>query len=49
VDGFAPELIHELFMYVQPAHLQKVGKKLLEPDERDTVRAEYIRTRLPSL
>ncbi|MFH1854438.1 MAG: protein arginine kinase [Candidatus Omnitrophota bacterium] len=39
-------LINELFIIIQPAHLQKIEKKKLNPNERDVKRAEIIRKRL---
>jgi len=39
-------LINELFIITQPAHLQKLEKKKLEPNQRDIKRAALIRQRL---
>ncbi|MFA4843029.1 MAG: protein arginine kinase [Candidatus Omnitrophota bacterium] len=39
-------LINELFIITQPAHLQKLEKKKLNPNQRDVKRAEIIRQRL---
>lgn len=39
-------LINELFILTQPAHLQKIEKKKLSPQERDVKRAELIREKL---
>jgi len=39
-------LINELFMIIQPAHLQKIEKKKLNPNERDIKRAQIIREKL---
>lgn len=48
--GFFPEehrlLVDQLFMETQPAHLQKSSKQKLQADERDTLRADIIRSRL---
>ncbi len=48
--GFFPEdgrlLVDQLFMETQPAHLQKSSQQKLQADERDTLRAEIIRTKL---
>ena len=49
VTGIPPKVLNELFMFTQPAHLQKIEKRILEADERDTVRAEFIRRRLEGL
>lgn len=38
--------INELFMLTQPAHLQIRAGKMLDADQRDTLRAEVIRTKL---
>ncbi len=39
-------LINQLCVYSQPSHLQKLSKRTLAPEERDVVRAEYIREQL---
>ncbi len=39
-------LINELFIIIQPAHLQKIEKKKLDPNQRDVKRAEIVRQRL---
>ncbi len=39
-------LINELFVLTQPAHLQKIEKKKLGPNQRDVKRAEIIRDKL---
>lgn len=39
-------LINELFILTQPAHLQKIEKKKLSPQERDVKRADLIREKL---
>jgi len=39
-------LINELFVITQPAHLQKLEKKKLTPNQRDVKRAEIVRDRL---
>lgn len=38
--------INELFMLTQPAHLQLRAGKILDADQRDTLRAEIIRSKL---
>jgi protein arginine kinase len=38
--------INELFIIIQPAHLQKIENKKLNSQERDAKRAEIIRSRL---
>ncbi len=51
--GFFPESIRlsvdELFMETQPAHLQKSSQKKLAAEERDSLRADIIRSKLRSL
>jgi protein arginine kinase len=48
--GFFPEqwrlTIDELFMETQPAHLQKSSEQKLAAEERDSLRASIIRTKL---
>ena len=39
-------LINELFILTQPAHLQKIEKKKLSPQERDIKRADLIREKI---
>ena len=39
-------LINELFIITQPAHLQKIEKKRLNPNERDIKRADIVRNKL---
>lgn len=38
--------VNQLMVLVQPAHLQKIYNKVLSADERDAVRAEFIRENL---
>ena len=38
--------VNELFILTQPAHLQRLEKRDLDPDERDATRAEFIRRQL---
>ena len=40
------DTIRELMLLMQPAHLQKLAGRPLNPDERDIVRAEFIQKRL---
>lgn len=49
IEGVKPELINEIFIFSQPAHLQKSASRVLEPSERDALRASYIRQRLRSV
>lgn len=43
------QLCDSLLMDIEPAHLQHHAKRKLSPEERDTLRAEIIRSRLQSL
>ncbi len=43
IDQFSRRVIDMLFIAIQPAHLQKLENKELEPEERDVVRAEMLR------
>ena len=38
--------LHELFLYTQPAHLQKIYGRSLDEEQRAVARADYIRKRL---
>ena len=49
ITGIPHKVLNELFIFTQPAHLQKIERKILDPDERDSVRAEFIRRRLEGL
>jgi protein arginine kinase len=46
VKDLERSLINELFILTQPAHLQKIEKKKLSPQERDVKRADLIREKL---
>ena len=41
--------INELFIMIQPAHLQKIEGKKLNASERDAIRANVIRKQLGGL
>ena len=41
--------VNELFILTQPAHLQKLEKKVLSSKDRDVKRAEIIRSRLKNM
>ena len=43
------QLCDSLLMDIEPAHLQHRAKRKLSPEERDTMRAEIIRSRLQNL
>ncbi len=46
IDDLAIPTVNELFIHTQPAHLQKLQGAPLEVDERNIVRASYLRSRL---
>lgn len=47
ICSFIPtSLINELFILTQPAHLQKLEGRTLSSEERDWIRAAYIRNKL---
>ena len=46
MNGLDRTTVNELFLFSQPAHLQKLEGKRLTTQERDTKRAELIRQRL---
>ena len=43
LDQFSRRELDTMFISIQPAHLQKLEGKELEPDDRDVVRAEMLR------
>jgi protein arginine kinase len=38
--------LNELFIMIQPMHLQKLHERVMKADERDRARADYIRAKL---
>lgn len=46
LDKLPINVINELFILTQPAHLQKLKGRTLDAPERDRARAEFIRTKL---
>ena len=46
MNGLDRTVVNELFLFSQPAHLQKLEGKTLSAKERDTKRAQLIRARL---
>jgi len=46
IKDLSRRAVNELFILIQPAHLQKIEKKKLTSAERDVKRAELIRNRL---
>ena len=49
LTGIPAKTVNELCLFTQPGHLQKAERRILDADERDVVRAEYIRRRLEGL
>ncbi len=45
-NGLTRHVVNELFIFAQPAHLQKLEGKALSAKERDAKRAELIRAKL---
>ncbi len=45
-DRFDIALLNKLFLQTQPAHLQKLHGKSLDDEQRDVVRADYLRREL---
>ena len=41
--------LNGLLVYTQPAHLQKIHRKVMDSRERDMVRAEYVREKIAGL
>lgn len=41
--------VYPLMMGIQPAHLQKLAGRPLEQEERDGIRAEYVKEHLPEI
>lgn len=46
LDEVSVATVNELFLHTQPAHLQKLMGASLDGEERNSVRARYLRTRL---
>lgn len=46
IEDLTIKTINELFLMIQPAHLQAISDKRLDGDQRSVIRAEYIRNRL---
>lgn len=46
IKNIPTSVINELFVFTQPAHLQKLARRDLNPTERDIFRATFIRERL---
>ncbi len=46
VENLRVSAVNEIMLLTQPAHLQKVSGKPLEPQERDELRAQMVRKRI---
>ncbi len=46
IDSISRQTANEIFIFSQPAHLQKMAGKTLSPEERDLLRARLIRDKL---
>jgi protein arginine kinase len=46
IDSVDIDTLNRIFLSTQPGHLQMEAGRELEPEERDVLRAEYIRTHL---
>jgi protein arginine kinase len=46
IKGVRLDAINNLFIIIQPAHLQKIEGKLLKEEERDYIRASLLRRNL---
>ncbi|MFO0427199.1 MAG: protein arginine kinase [Planctomyces sp.] len=46
IENLSTELLNDLFLHTQPAHLQKIQGENLESSERNLARAGYLRQRL---
>jgi protein arginine kinase len=49
IKGIRPEAINNLFIIIQPAHLQKIEGRCLKEEERDYTRASLLRKYLRSV
>lgn len=48
-SGLSREEFHSLFLFIQPAHLQKISGSVLNAQERDVLRAQTLRERLSKI
>ncbi|MFH0938703.1 MAG: protein arginine kinase [Planctomycetota bacterium] len=46
LNDLTMRVVNELFIFTQPAHLQKITGRALDPIERDIRRAEFVRAKL---
>ncbi|MBI4430683.1 MAG: protein arginine kinase [Candidatus Omnitrophica bacterium] len=49
IGGMNTRMLNELFLLIQPSHLQRIAKRTLSAKERDIRRAELVRERLKSV
>lgn len=46
IEGLPISTVNEMFIFTQPAHLQKLRGGELESSERNAARANYLRQRI---
>ncbi|MGL5094256.1 MAG: ATP--guanido phosphotransferase, partial [Planctomycetia bacterium] len=46
IDDVDVEVVNDLFLHTQPAHLQKLEGQELDSEDRNVLRARYVRRRL---
>jgi protein arginine kinase len=46
IDDLSEVDVNELILNIQPGSLQKYAGKILKPDDRDSIRAEYVRKKI---
>ncbi len=46
IGNFKVERLNEIMLLTQPGHLQKMARKILNPEERDMMRAQMVQSRL---
>ncbi len=46
IDNISLDRINKIFLLIQPGHLQHIYQQVLDPAQRDQVRAEFIRKNL---
>ena len=49
IAGIEPAAVNEIFIFSQPAHLQVRAGREIPAGERDVLRADFVRGRLPAL
>jgi len=46
LEGIPVERVNELFVLAQPAHVQKIHGRVMDPPDRDVLRADFVRHNL---